>query len=266
MILHARGEGRPFPRHFWGGLCSFPGIRASEERADVPSRALRAETRCPLLHGAQPAGRSCRGRCGLQVRPLPGAGRALEGAAAAAIPARAGGAAPGIAAGAGNRCGLRLPSSGCSPAGTCGQREELPTEPGSRACAPGWQRALGHRGMRGFRAGGGVGCGGMLEDENQGVAASRDLGKGQARWRERGRGRKCIAEYWNDNIQLALKASQRNRGCGFQAGAVRTFYEQISNLQNHIPIDFWQQEEQIKFPHRWYLSSGDIKVQTKWIA
>lgn len=127
MILHARGEGRPFPRHFWGGLCSFPGIRASEERADVPSRALRAETRCPLLHGAQPAGRSCRGRCGLQARPLPGAGRALEGAAAAAIPARAGGAAPGIAAGCGSRAAAALPRAPAGRGRSC---------PRSRAAEP----------------------------------------------------------------------------------------------------------------------------------
>lgn len=65
MILHARGEGLAFPQSFWGGLYFFPGVPALEERADVRSRALRAETRCrcPLRHswrgeaawGAMPA-------------------------------------------------------------------------------------------------------------------------------------------------------------------------------------------------------------------
>lgn len=72
MILHARGEGLPFPPSFRGGLYFFPGIPAVEERADIPSRALRAVAVPAAPGGAAGGAKLPGGDAGSQ--------RALEGA------------------------------------------------------------------------------------------------------------------------------------------------------------------------------------------
>lgn len=120
MIPHARGEGLPFPQRFWGGLCSLPGIPALGKEPMFQAGSGGREGMGPGLHE-------------------PGAGRALEGAAA--IP-------PGQVELQQRRERPRLPKN---PRGNLRAGEEERREGKGRDGAgqpregfPGWQGALGH--------------------------------------------------------------------------------------------------------------------------